>query len=233
MVRVCARERGDTFPPLSCFRFHLSRSLPPLFAEHQHHLLFARSIYSVNYICLCSRYTAVVLSSVNCAFTFPSLPPFPSSRPALLAFIYFFLNVCYPFLFVRSSRSLISLAIWYSARFAIASDIASRVARAESSPADWLCQTFAGGPLEPSSKFSIRTTFFGVSADLPGARVQARNNALSRSPMPARRGAIFHFSFISPRYFARAKTLHYIAYLTRLPNFRNPAVVQSTRCYSR
>lgn len=230
MVRVCARERGDTFPPLSCFRFHLSRSLPPLFAAHQHHLLFARSIYSVNYICLCSRYTAVVLSSVNCAFTFPSPSPSPSSFAPLssLLFIFFLMFATLFCLFVLLVPS-------YRSQFGIPRGLRLRlilrlgVARAKSSPADWLCQTFGGGPLEPSSKFSIRTTFFGVSADLPGARVQARNNALFRS----RRGAIFHFSFISPRYSARAKTLHYIAYLTRLPNFRNPAVVQSTRCYSR
>lgn len=118
MARVCARTRRHVSSAI-LFPFPFIAALPPLFAEHQHHLLFARSIYSVNYICLCSRYTAVVLSSVNCAFTF-----FP-----LFTFIYFFVCIFF-FLFARFlPRSLISLAIWYSARFAISLDIASRVAR--------------------------------------------------------------------------------------------------------
>jgi len=43
------------------------------------------------------------------------------STPSLLLFTFFY--ACFLFLFVRSSRSLISLAIRYSARFAISSVI--------------------------------------------------------------------------------------------------------------
>lgn len=148
-MRVCARTQRHVSSAI-LFPFPFIAALPSLFAEHQHHLLFARSIYSVNYICLCSRYTAVVLSSVNCAFTF---------FPSLLLFTFLFV----PFLFVRPSRSLISFAIWYSAQLAISHDIALH---ARSPPADWLYQKTFAGPFETDNKFPIRTTFFGVSADL-------------------------------------------------------------------
>lgn len=125
------------------FPFPFIAALPSLFAEHQHHLLFARSIYSVNYICLCSRYTAVMLPSVNCAFTF--FPPSP-----LLLFIFLFtpFSVCSFFSFLS-----------YRSQFGIPRGLRFHmISHAGSPPADWLCQTFAG-PLEAGSKFSIRTTF--------------------------------------------------------------------------
>lgn len=147
----------------------------------------------------------------------------------LFTFIYFF--VCFSFLFVRSSPCyLISLAIWYSARFAIPHDIASRVLHAAEAQRPIGCQTFAGSH-ESGSKFSIRTTFLSVSADL-----SVCGREITRSPHTRRAGAIFHFSFILPRYFARAKTLHYIGYLTPSlaeRTFAIPVVVQSTSCYSR
>lgn len=123
-LRVCAWTRRHVSSAI-LFPFPFIAALPSLFAEHQHHLLFARSIYSVNYICLCSRYTAVVLSSVNCAFTF-----FPSPPPPPPLYFYLFFSVCSFFVCSLIPRSLISLAIWYSARFAISHDIASRVQRA-------------------------------------------------------------------------------------------------------
>jgi len=184
------------------FPFPFIAALPPLFAEHQHHLLFARSIYSVNYICLCSRYTAVVLSSVNCAFTF-----FP---PPLYFYLPFFMPASF---FVCSFFPFSHIAcnsVFRAVRDFVC-DIASRVARAESSPADRLCQTFRTGPFEASSKFSIRTLFFGVSTDLPG---RACGRKITGAPLISA-PFFFHFSFISPRYFARARTLHYIVYLTR------------------
>lgn len=99
-ARECARERDDTFPPLSLFPFPFiagafAAAAATAAAEHQHHLLFARSIYSVNYICLCCRYTAAVLPSVNCAFTF--FPPF-----TFIYFYFFFLRSLPLFFFVCS-----------------------------------------------------------------------------------------------------------------------------------
>lgn len=78
--------------------------------------------------------------------------------PPLYLYLIFF-SLFLPFCLFVPPRSLISLAIWYSARLAISSDIAPPRLHAGSPPADWLCQTFAG-PLESaSSKFSIRATF--------------------------------------------------------------------------
>lgn len=204
--RVYARANAATrflrYPvSVSIYR----RTVPSLFAEHQHHLLFARSIYSVNYICLCSRYTAVVLSSVNCAFTF-----FP-------LYLYLFFRLLL-FLFVRSSPgSLISLAIWYSARFAISHDIASR---GGSPPADWLCQTFAG-PHEAGSKFSIRTTFLGVSADLPVCGREITRSPHTRRAAPRRFSFQFYFAalFRTRENFTLHRLFNPFACRT---NFRNP-----------
>lgn len=191
MVRVCARERGDTFPPLSCFRFHLSRSLPPLFAEHQHHLLFARSIYSVNYICLCSRYTAVVLSSVNCAFTFPSPPLLlrsPLSSPLFIFFFMFATLFCLLVLLVPSYRSQFGIPRGLRLRLILRLALHARKARRP------IGSVKLSPPVRSSRAVNFR--FARLSSAFPLiCRVRACRREITRSPAPIAGPARRHFSF--------------------------------------
>lgn len=119
--------------------------------------------------------------------------------PPLYLYLFFRLLL---FLFVRSSPCyLISLAIWYSARFAIPHDIASRVLHAAEAHRPIGCQTFAGSH-EAGSKFSIRTTFLSVSADL-----SVRGREITRSPH-TRRAAPFFISVLFCRAILHARKLY-------------------------
>jgi len=168
------------------FPFSFIVALPPLFAEHQHHLLFARSIYSVNYIYLCSQYTAVVRQLRFYIFF-------------LFYFILFYFFTFTSFLLVHFSRSCISLAIWYSTWFTIPSDIASRVACVRR-PTNCLCQTF-------TSPRAVNFRFIRLSFTFPliaGVRVQARNNAFLSYQL----GAPFFISVLFRRAISHARELY-------------------------
>lgn len=171
---TCAMQTATRFPPLSCFRFHLSRRFRRCFAERQHHLLFARSIYSANYIypvCSLSRCAAVALAArVNCTF------------------------ICFPPLFLSFRLSYRSQSgIPRSLRFHLILHLVGAL-RAGKARAHRPIASVKLSPicLKRNGKFSIRNDFLGITLICRGARAQARNNALSP---PCQRRFSFQFYF--------------------------------------
>lgn len=128
---------GDTFPPLSCFRFHLLQR------------------YSLNANIICYLLSLFILLII---FTYALGAPPSYSLRVSVALLYFSL---FSF-FISSFRfSYSPLAILYSVEFAILPDIASRSTRKARPSADWLRQTLSG-LLETNGKFSIRNDFLLV-----------------------------------------------------------------------
>lgn len=170
------------------FPFSFIVALPSLFAEHQHHLLFARSIYSVNYIYLCSRYTAVVLSSVNCAFTF-----------FLLLFYFIFLHLLLFCLFILP-------VLAYRSQFGIPRGLRFRLILRLVLNAREAHQPIGSVKLSPVHE-AVNFRFIRLSFTFPliaRVRVQARNNAL----LSYQRGAPFFISVLFRRAISHARELY-------------------------
>lgn len=200
MVRVRARGQRRVLST-SLSPFSLIVLLLPPFVERQHHLLFASSIYSVNYIYLCSlsvHQRRPVQPSVNCIFIFFFVASF------LRSFFFLFVSRCFG---LCSPRAHIALAISYSARFAASPCIASRICITRRKARQPIGSVkLSVGPSKASGKFSNSpgTFFFRTLVDSAVARARVHGREITCS---LHTNAVFHFSFISP-HAARARELY-------------------------